>query len=253
MMLPKGMTMTLIRFFLPLMMAILLVGCTQRVQVERPKYLLSDFEAPGAARPLAISDPLSPANKELYRFNYYFDRFLYLPVVNAYAFVMPNYVEKRVSNFFDNIGEFQNFTNAGLQLKPKSAGITLSRFLVNSTVGVGGLWDPATTWTLQRQDEDFGQTLGRYGTGNGAYLVLPVLGPSNLRDTTGLIADAAIFEAVDPLNFEHNEEWELPFQGVRAVDARHRQPFRYYKSGSPFEYELVRLLYSEKRKLQIAK
>lgn len=243
-----------IRFFLPLLVAVLLAGCsTQWVQVERPKYVLGDFEKPEAPRPLETSDPISPANKELYRFNYYFDRFLYLPVVNAYAFVMPDYAEQRVANFFDNIGEFQNFTNACFQLKPKAAGITLSRFAVNSTLGIGGLWDPATAWKLPRQDEDFGQTLGRYGTGNGPYVVLPIFGPSNLRDTTGMIADAAAFEVVDPLNFEHNEEWELPYQGLKAVDARHRQPFRYYKSGSPFEYELVRLLYTEKRKLQIAK
>ena len=232
---------------------VLLAGCATPAPAGRAKHALSDFEQPGAVRPLAVPDPIVSTNKELYRFNYYFDRFLFLPVVNTYEFIMPNYVEQRVSNFYNNIGEFGNFTNGVLQLKPKSAGITLSRFLINSTVGIGGLWDPATHWKLPRQDEDFGQTLGRYGTGNGPYIVLPVFGPSNLRDTTGLVADAAAFTVVDPLNFDHNEGWELPYQGVKAVDARHQQPFRYYKSGSPFEYELVRLLYTEKRKLQIAK
>ena len=125
--------------------------------------------------------------------------------------------------------------------------------MINSTVGIGGLWDPASSWNLQRQDEDFGQTLGHYGVGNGPYVVLPVLGPSNLRDTTGLVADAAAFSAVDPINFDHNEDLAIPYQVGQAIDTRHRQPFRYYKSGSPFEYELVRLLYTEKRKLQIAK
>jgi phospholipid-binding lipoprotein MlaA len=230
----------------------LLSGCASTVPAERAKYNLSDFEKPGAIRPLAVSDPIETANRGLYRFNYNFDRFLFLPVVNTYEFVMPDYAEQRVSNFFDNIGEFGNFTNGVLQLKPKSAGITLARFLINSTVGIAGLWDPATHWKLQRQDEDFGQTLGRYGVGNGPYVVLPVLGPSNLRDTTGLVADAAVFTAVDPLNFEHND-LAIPYQAGNAIDARHRQPFRYYKSGSPFEYEMVRLLYTEKRKLQIAK
>ena len=230
----------------------LLSGCAAKVPAEQAKYNLSDFEKPGAVRPLDVSDPIETVNRGLYRFNYNFDRFLFLPVVNTYEFIMPDYVEQRVSNFFDNIGEFGNFTNGVLQLKPKSAGITLSRFVINSTVGIAGLWDPATHWKLQRQDEDFGQTLGRYGVGNGPYIVLPVMGPSNLRDTTGLVADAAAFTVVDPLNFEHND-LGLPYQGVKAVDARHRQPFRYYKSGSPFEYEFVRLLYTEKRKLQIAK
>jgi phospholipid-binding lipoprotein MlaA len=232
---------------------VLVAGCATTPPANPAKYQISDFEAQGAERPLAVSDPIVSVNKGLYRFNYNFDRYLFLPVVNTYEFILPNYVEQRVSNFMDNIGEFGNFTNGVLQLKPKSAGVTLSRFLINSTVGIAGLWDPATHWGLQRQDEDFGQTLGHYGVGNGPYIVLPILGPSNLRDTTGLVADAATFSVVDPLNFDHNEEWELPYQGVRAVDARHRQPFRYYKSGSPFEYEFVRLLYTEKRKLQIAK
>jgi len=238
--------------FLLLLVLAMLVGCATQPPANRAKYVISDFEQPGKVRPLEVSDPIGPINKGLYRFNYNFDRYVFLPVVNTYEFIMPNYVEKRVSNFFDNIGEFGNFTNGVLQLKPKSAGITLSRFVINSTVGIAGLWDPATHWKLQRQDEDFGQTLGRYGVGNGPYIVLPVMGPSNLRDTTGLVADAAAFTVVDPLNFEHND-LGLPYQGVKAVDARHRQPFRYYKSGSPFEYEFVRLLYTEKRKLQIAK
>lgn len=238
--------------FLLLLVVALLAGCATQPPANRAKYTLSDFEQPGKVHPLEVSDPISSVNKGLYRFNYNFDRFLFLPVVNTYEFIMPNYVEKRVSNFFDNIGEFGNFTNGVLQLKPKSAGITLSRFLINSTVGIAGLWDPATHWKLQRQDEDFGQTLGHYGAGNGPYLVLPILGPSNLRDTTGLVADTAAFTVVDPLNFEHND-LSMPYTVTNAVDARHRQPFRYYKSGSPFEYELVRLLYTEKRKLQIAK
>ena len=231
----------------------MLSGCAASVPAGRAKYNLSDFEKPGTVRPLDVSDPIETVNRGLYRFNYNFDRFLFLPVVNTYEFIMPNYVEKRVSNFFDNIGEFGNFTNGLLQLKPKSAGITLSRFVINSTVGIAGLWDPATHWKLQRQDEDFGQTLGRYRAGNGPYIVLPIFGPSNLRDTVGLVGDTAAFSAVDPLNFEHNEGWEYPYLGLDVVDARHRQPFRYYKSGSPFEYELVKVLYTEKRKLQIAK
>jgi len=244
--------MTRIHLFLLLVVIALLAGCAQAVPAQRAKYALADFEKPGAVRPLEVYDPISSVNKGLYRFNYNFDRFLFLPVVNTYEFIMPNYVEQRVSNFFLNIGEFGNFTNGALQLKPKSAGITLSRFVINSTVGIAGLWDPATHWKLQRQDEDFGQTLGRYGSGGGPYIVLPILGPSNLRDTTGLVADTAAFTVVDPLNFEHND-LNVPYAVTNAVDARHRQPFRYYKSGSPFEYELVRLLYTEKRKLQIAK
>lgn len=232
--------------------AVMLAGCATQPPAGKARYNVADFEKPDTPHPLAVSDPIEPVNRGLYRFNYYFDRFLFLPVVNAYEFVVPDYAEHRVSNFFDNIGEFKNFTNGVLQLKPESAGTTLSRFLINTTAGVLGFWDPATGWGLQRQDEDFGQTLGHYGVGGGPYLVLPVLGPSNARDTTGIVADGVAFSSVDPLNFDNNG-LEGPYYTLNAIDARSRQPFRYYKSGSPFEYEFVRLLYTEKRKLQIAK
>ena len=241
-------------FALMAVLSALLGGCAApAAPIERPKYVLSDFEPPNAPNPLEVSDPLSPTNRDLYRFNYDFDRYVFLPVVSGYEWVMPEYGQRRVSNFFDNLSEFGNFTNALFQLKIKSAGTTISRFAINTTVGIAGLWDPATEWKLQRQDEDFGQTLGHYGVGNGPYLVLPVLGPSNLRDTGGLGADAAIFYVVDPYNFDHNQDLVLPYYLGKAIDIRHRQSFRYYTSGSPFEYELVRLLYTEKRKLQIAR
>lgn len=233
-------------------LVVLLAGCATSLPVERAKYVLSDFEPPGAAHPLHVSDPFGPVNRRLYRFNYYLDDYLLLPVVHGYELVTPDYVEERVSNFFDNLGEIANFTNALLQLKPKSAGITLGRILINSSVGIVGLWDPAAGLSLQRQDEDLGQTLGYYGFSTGPYLVVPALGPSNLRDLTGLVGDGAAFTAIDPLNFTHNDG-KVPYQITKAVEARHRQPFRYYTSGSPFEYGIVRLLYTEKRKLQIAK
>lgn len=203
-----------------------------------------------------INDPLEGFNRGAYRFNYYFDKFLFLPIVNTYEFIMPDYAEQRVSNFVDNIYEFNNFTNNLLQLKFKQTGITLTRFVVNTTVGIGGLWDPATSMNLRRQPEDFGQTLGHYGVGNGPYIVLPIMGPSNLRDTTGLIVDTVAFSAV--VN-ELQSDWmddnnvSLIFSGVAAVDKRHRQPFRYYSTGSPFEYEMVRMLYTSQRKIVIAK
>lgn len=230
-----------------------LAGCAASpASVPRARYTLSDFEKPDAPQPMRVDDPLQGLNQGLYRFNYYFDRFLFIPLVDAYEFVMPVSGQQRVSNFMDNIGELKNFTNAALQLKGEATGTTLARFLINSTVGIAGLWDPATGMGLQRQDEDLGQTFGHYGVGNGPYLVLPVLGPSNARDAVGLAGDGAVFSAVDPLGFDHNH-LATPYHAVYSIDARHRQPFRYYESGSPFEYNFVRFLYTEKRRLQIAK
>ena len=203
---------------------------------------------------LQISDPLEGFNRGVYRFNYYFDKFIFLPVVGVYTFIMPDYAQDRVSNFIDNIYEFTNFTNSLLQLKFKKTGITLARFAINTTVGVAGLWDPATSMNLRRQKEDFGQTLGHYGVGNGPYLVLPVLGPSNLRDTTGLVVDTLTFNYVAK---EVENDWmedndiRLIFSVVTAIDKRKRQPFRYYGTGSPFEYDLVRMLYTAQRKILV--
>jgi phospholipid-binding lipoprotein MlaA len=109
---------------------------------------------------------------------------------------------------------------------------------------------------LPTQNEDFGQTLGYYGVGPGPYLVLPIFGPSTLRDTTGLAVDASVRAAVmnwatDDLT--HQSEVEAAINLTDSIDTRRRTPFRYYQSGSPFEYDFVRKLYLEKRTIEIAK
>jgi phospholipid-binding lipoprotein MlaA len=212
----------------------------------------ADLIAEGAQLDIEVYDPIEGFNRGAYRFNYYFDKYLFLPIVSVYQFILPDYAERRVSNFVDNVLEFNNFTNNLLQLKFKETGITLSRFVVNTTVGIAGLWDPATKWGMHRQPEDFGQTLGHYGVGHGPYIVLPVLGPSNLRDTTGLITDAVVFSVAGPPAWVDDDDTTMAFTAVSAVDKRKRTPFRYYGSGSPFEYEQIRMLYTKKRELEIA-
>lgn len=196
---------------------------------------------------LEVSDSIEGFNRGTYRFNYYFDEYFFIPVVRAYEFILPDYVEDRVSSAVDNIGEFSNLTNNLFQLKLKAAGITLSRFVINSTVGVAGLWDPATTWGLKRQSQDFGLTLRHYGMGSGSYIVLPVMGPSSVRDTTGLIVDTAASSLAGPTAWIDNTGIMAGLSGISAVDKRHRIPFRYRQTGSPFEYELLRMLYTMQR------
>ena len=212
----------------------------------------ADLVPAGTVLDVEVYDPIEGFNRGAYRFNYYFDKFLFLPIVSVYKFIMPDYAEDRVSSFVDNVYEFNNFTNNLLQLKLKKTGITLSRFVINTTVGVAGLWDPATHWGLHRQTEDFGQTLGHYGVGHGPYIVLPIFGPSNLRDTTGLVTDTVAFAVLGPPAWVDDDTTTLVFTAVSAVDKRKRVPFRYYGSGSPFEYEQIRLLYTKKRELDIA-
>ena len=146
------------------------------------------------------------------------------------------------------MGELDNLTNSILQLKAKKTGITTGRIVMNTIFGIGGLIDVATPIGLERQNEDFGQTLGHYGVGEGPFFVIPVLGPSNIRDTGGLAFDSAVFYAVDPFNFDHNEDLGWIYRGVGAVDARHQNEFRYYRSGSPFEYDMIRLFLHRRTK-----
>ena len=110
----------------------------------------------------------------------------------------------------------------------------------------------------ERQDEDFGQTLGFYGLGPGPYLVLPILGPSNLRDTAGLAVDSLVYsmmlgQLIAELGMDDTYENILNYSltAVYAIDKRHKEPFRYFKTGSPFEYDLIRKLYLIKRQFQI--
>ena len=126
-------------------------------------------------------------------------------------------------------------------------------------MGIGGLIDVATINDgLERQDEDFGQTLGFYGLGPGPYLVLPILGPSNLRDTAGLAADSLVYsmmmsQLIAELGMDDTNETILNYSltGLYAIDKRHSEPFRYFKTGSPFEYDLIRKLYLIMREFKI--
>ena len=201
---------------------------------------------------LDVYDPFESVNRRIYHFNYRLDQWVMLPVVRGYRYVTPQPVRTGVSNFFANLGEIPTLFNSVAQLKGQRAANATARFLFNSILGVGGLWDPATRMGLVRQSEDFGQTLGFYGVPGGAYLVLPILGPSNLRDTGGLLVDYTAESQINYLNVSevssnHPEIWAL-----RAVDKRYQTSFRYGQMNSPFEYEKVRYIYTESRKLQIA-
>lgn len=204
------------------------------------------------ANPLAISDPIEGVNRRMYRFNALTDEYVLLPVVHVYDRYTPGFVRSGVRNFFSNLGEITTFTNSVLQLKPKSSAVTASRFVINSTVGLAGLFDPATPLGLEQRDEDFGQTLGHYGVGAGPYVVLPFFGPSDLRDAGGLAADQGLFYVLDPLQINGNMPASVAYNLAYVLNKRDTTDFRYYQTGSPFEYTLVRLVYMNYRALQVA-
>jgi len=244
----------IIRFLILVVIALLLTSCAAAPVAKWPPPVRSvdDFVKPDVNYVFQeVHDPFEGFNRNIYKFNAKFDKYVYLPVVNTYEFITPKIFRTGVSNVLDNIGEFDNLVNSILQLNLRKTSITAGRFVVNTILGIGGLMDPATTMGLPRQNEDFGQTLGYWGAGNGPFIVLPILGPSNLRDTIGIATDAATFHLVDPLNFDHNEELAWIYFGMRAIDERYKSKFRYFASGSPFEYELIRLFYTRGRKVLI--
>jgi phospholipid-binding lipoprotein MlaA len=201
---------------------------------------------------LDVDDPFETFNRGVYWFNTDLDRKILLPVVDGYKAVTPEFLRERVSSFFTNLGEIRNATNGLLQLRPEVASRAVMRFLVNSTVGLLGTFDVAGELGMTENRQDFGLTLGRWGVGAGPYLVLPVIGPSGLRDAGGTAVDLATGLFVPPGAQINDLVYANPaVYGVQAVDARYQVNFRYFDSGSPFEYEIVRFFYTRKRELDL--
>jgi phospholipid-binding lipoprotein MlaA len=143
-------------------------------------------------------DPWEPFNEKMFSFNYNMDRYVLKPVAKGYNFVMPDRIQQMIDSGFDNLLVVQRVVNNLLQWRPKGAGAELGRFLINSTLGIGGLFDIAKQeFGLHKTKADFGQTLGIWGVGPGPFLVLPVLPPLTVRDGIGTAVDGAM----DPLSY----------------------------------------------------
>lgn len=144
-----------------------------------------------------INDPIEPFNRGMFWVNDKLYFYLFKPIARGFR-VVPEPARQSVSNFFSNLGTPVRFVNSVLQFKFADAGTELGRLVVNSTVGIGGLFDPAKKYLgWRKKDEDLGQTFGNYGIGNGFYVVWPLLGPSSARDTVGLAGDFFL----DPLHY----------------------------------------------------
>jgi phospholipid-binding lipoprotein MlaA len=201
--------------------------------------------------PADINDPWEGMNRRIYNFNYHFDQKVFLPVVRGWNFILPGFARTGIHNFFNNFRDVRTMVNSILQLAPAKFFQSTGRVVVNSTVGVLGLVDVATKLDFPRPQEDFGQTLGHWGVGQGPYLVIPFMGPSNLRDGFGLLPDLYVQSVVrDEVLSKSLRTTAFLFE---AIDTRANTPFRYYETGSAFEYRMVRWLYSTKRELDVAK
>jgi phospholipid-binding lipoprotein MlaA len=161
-------------------------------------------------------DPWESYNRAMFKFNDNFDSTIIKPVVDVYTTVLPGFTRTWISNFFSNVGDVWVGVNNLLQGKPVEAASDAGRVLVNSTFGILGLVDVATGMGLQHHNEDFGQTLGRWGFEPGPYLVLPVLGPRDVRDSFGLVAD--IYG--NPIGYMHDVRWRNSLWGWGFLDIR---------------------------------
>lgn len=163
-----------------------------------------------------IKDSFQSYNRFMFKCNDKFYNYILNPISKIYSLFLPKSVQKNIDNVFENAKMPIRFLNNVFQGKFGLASNEVGRFVVNSTVGLAGLFDPAeSALNMKQHDEDFGQTLGHYGVGSGSYIVLPILGPSNIRDSIGYIVDTA----TDPLTWtyiEHTEPDEL-FTGLQAV------------------------------------
>lgn len=242
-----------------LMLSLLLGGCAAtraNTPAEVPaRHSISEFKDQRFAE---VADPWEGFNRSMYRFNFYMDKYVFLPVVSSYEFVTPSFVQARVSGFYNNLGEVRNLTNSLFQLKGTESLTTLGRFVTNSTLGLGGMFDPATSFGLEQHHEDFGKTLSHWGAESGPYLVLPIFGPSSVRDAGGLAVDSGIsygiYAAIDPFGGTGNAfAYDTGVSTMGAIDSRHQKSFRYYESGYPFEYYMVRFIYHEKREIEAGK
>lgn len=194
------------------------------------------------------ADPWEGWNRKIYDINKSVDSAVAKPIAKGYKAVTPDVLEKGISNVFSNLEDVPNFLNNMLQGKPGDSISDLTRFVVNSTLGVAGLWDPASKMGLEKHDEDFGQTLAVWGVSDGPYVMLPILGPSTVRDTLGRVVDSQ----TDLLNQIEHIPTRNQITFIELLDQRSGlMAFEDQLEGAADEYVFVRDVYLQNRKYKI--
>lgn len=209
---------------------------------------VADPTLPPGVASTAAYDPWEKFNRRMHTFNNGVDRTVARPLARAYVKVVPRAVRLGVSNFFNNLGQPVSALNALLQGKPKQAAQSLGRFALNSTLGIGGIFDPADDAKIPNKSEDFGQTLGVWGWKRSRYVELPLFGPRTVRDTFGLIGDAPL----SPIRQIEEDKVRIFTQGLQLVDVRAQLlPLDALREGATDEYALFRDGWSQRRNYQI--
>jgi len=193
-------------------------------------------------------DPLEPLNRKVFAFNDAVDNYALQPVAKGYVAATPLPVRTGVNNFFSNLEDAWNGFNNLLQGKPGNAASDVGRLLINSTVGILGLFDVASEVGLEKHDEDLGQTLGVWGVGPGPYLVLPLMGPSTLRDTANFASTL-----VDPVGAVERVATRNVARSVKLVDTRAQllNAGRALDEAALDKYSFMRDFYLKRRRSQI--
>lgn len=196
-----------------------------------------------------VNDPFEGYNRAMYSFNKTVDKAVLKPVAKGYDTVMPAPLSQGVSNFFSNLNDITVIINDLLQFKFKQAGDDTGRFVLNTLLGVGGIFDVASLSGLEKNDEDFGQTLGAWGVEPGAYVVLPFFGPRTVRDSFGLVGDYF----TDPVTYVDDTGTRNALRGVRIVDTRAQllKAENVLDEAAMDEYSYVRNAYLQKREFLV--
>lgn len=193
-------------------------------------------------------DPWEGFNRRVHAFNDVVDRAVARPLATAYTKVVPRFARTGVTNFFSNLRAPVTITNQLLQGRPGDAWDSLGRFLINSTIGIGGLFDPASAGGVPRRSEDFGQTLGAWGWRNSRYVELPFFGPRTVRDVFGLAGDIPL----SPIRTIEEDKVRIPLQGLQLVDMRAQlMALDDIRDSAVDEYALTRDAWLQRRNYQI--
>lgn len=204
---------------------------------------------PAEAPSMYTYDPWERFNRFTYRFNARFDERIFLPVANTYR-RLPTPVRAGTHNFFGNLSEVDSMINFALQGRMGLGGRSLARFAINTTIGIAGLFDVANEFDLPPAPTGFATTLAKWGMHPGPFLVLPFFGPSTLRDGLGLAGDFGTSYIVDMGGLYRTSQNSWMLGVAKGVDDRSSIGFRYYATGSAFEYETIRFLYVRKRLIE---
>jgi len=218
--------------------------------------MLSAFSTANAQARKDIEDPWEGFNRLMFGFNNTLDTFLLRPTAIAYRTVVPLPMRDSLRNVIDNLGTPVILMNDVLQGDGDRAWNTVARFALNTTFGIAGLYDAGTHFGYPKHEEDFGQTLGTWGVDGGPYVVLPIFGPSNVRDVFGRIGDYAM----NPLTYvvaKNNEDYPLILLSVTTADvidarSRNMESFDSIRENSLDYYATIRSLYTQNRRARIA-